>query len=68
MQKSSLDSGTPVVTFFSGLFPQILGIVAEGFACPANNFDRNPNLGTIYGKFMIFQILQPAIQYSFIEF
>ena len=45
MQKSSLDSGTPVVTFFSGLFPQILGIVAEGFACPANNFDRNPEFG-----------------------
>lgn len=45
IQKSSLESGTPNATFFPGLFPQILGIVAEGFACPANNFDCHPEFG-----------------------
>ena len=42
---SSLLAGTPNVTFFPGLFPEILGIVAEGFGCPANNFDANPEFG-----------------------
>ena len=41
----SFVDGTPSITVFPGLFPQIVGQVAEGFAAVATNFDSNPTYG-----------------------
>ncbi len=43
--KDSLLGGTPNITVFPQLFPQVIGRVEEGFAAPANNFDCDPQYG-----------------------
>lgn len=43
--KSSIIAGNPNITVFSGLFPEAIPLVGEGLACPAMNFDSDPQYG-----------------------
>lgn len=43
--KSSILGGSPNITIFPGLFPEVIGFIGEGFALPALNFDTNPQYG-----------------------
>jgi hypothetical protein len=45
VSQSSILAGNPNITVFPGLFPEVVNIVQEGFACPATNFDANPEFG-----------------------
>ena len=58
--KSSLLAGSPNITVFPGLFPEVIGIVQEGWAAPANNFDRN----STYGYFVWCIYEAPASNYG----
>ena len=49
---SSILAGTPNITVFPGLMIN-LNFLAEGFACPAINFDANPEYG--YLACLVFQ-------------
>ena len=41
----SILSGAPHITVFPNLFPEVVDVVQEGFACPAQNFDPDPTFG-----------------------
>ena len=38
-------SGAPHITVFPNLFPEVVNVVQEGNACPAQNFDPDPTFG-----------------------
>ncbi len=48
ISKKSILAGSPNVTVFPGLFPEIIANFEEGSAAPAFNFDKDP----LYGYFV----------------
>ena len=45
VSNSSIAAGAPNITVFPNLFNNPIFFVDEGFACPANNFDKDPQFG-----------------------
>lgn len=55
---SSILAGNPNITVFPGQLNN-QGFLAEGFACPASNFDANPEFG--YYVCMVYNVQNPLV-------